>query len=101
MKTGAELIRLERLRQMTDEHFDNAHDDGHIAGQLSAAGASYAMAASAQIKFGRENMNDILAPSQWPWEPEWWKLEDDPVRTLVKAGALIAAEIDRLQRMKK
>ena len=34
----------------------------------------------------------------WPWSDKWWKPSDDPVRNLVKAGALLAAEIDRLQR---
>ena len=35
----------------------------------------------------------------WPWDMKWWKPSDeDPIRNLVKAGALIAAEIDRLQR---
>jgi hypothetical protein len=33
---------------------------------------------------------------RWPWEPEGWKPSDDPIRNLVKAGSLIAAEIDRL-----
>jgi hypothetical protein len=33
----------------------------------------------------------------WPWEWSFWKPRD-PVRNLVIAGALIAAEIDRLQR---
>jgi hypothetical protein len=35
----------------------------------------------------------------WPWEqPDWWKPSDNPIRNLEKAGALIAAEIDRLIR---
>ena len=34
----------------------------------------------------------------WPWDVSWWKPSDSPIRNLVKAGALIAAEIDRLQR---
>lgn len=35
----------------------------------------------------------------WPWEARFWKpCPDDRARELVKAGALIAAEIDRLQR---
>ena len=33
----------------------------------------------------------------WPWHRCWWKPSDDPIRNLVKAGALLAAEIDRLQ----
>jgi hypothetical protein len=35
----------------------------------------------------------------WPWDQDWWKPSPDPIRNLVKAGALIAAEIDRLQRL--
>ena len=38
-----------------------------------------------------------VVPRDWPWEPEAWK-PTYPVRDLVKAGALIAAEIDRLER---
>ena len=33
----------------------------------------------------------------WPWNVVWWKpTPDDRIRELAKAGALIAAEIDRL-----
>ena len=35
--------------------------------------------------------------NSWPWDFKWWKPSDDPVKDLIKAGALIAAEIDRLQ----
>jgi hypothetical protein len=36
----------------------------------------------------------------WPWSFEWWKPKDR-IRNLVRAGALIAAEIDRLQAMQE
>ena len=46
----------------------------------------------------------------WPWEFAWWKpavktrserkARESRIRELVKAGALIAAEIDRLQRLR-
>ncbi len=52
--------------------------------------------------YGRDQAGNAKLPSghQWPedWEAEAWKPSADPVRNLVKAGALIAAEIDRLQR---
>jgi len=39
-------------------------------------------------------------PFNWPWEDRFWKpTPNDRVRELVKAGALIAAEIDRVQRL--
>lgn len=97
MKKGIELIADERARQISSEGWTAAHDAGHTRGELSAAAASYAMAACGQVRYNRESMADITPPSQWPWEAEWWKLSDDPVRTLTKAGALIAAEIDRIQ----
>jgi hypothetical protein len=34
----------------------------------------------------------------WPWDESWWK-PGDRIRELAKAGALIAAEIDRLNRI--
>ena len=97
MKTGVELITNERVRQISVEGWSALHDAEHTRGELSAAAASYAMAASAQVLHGRETMTDIMPPSQWPWSVGWWKLSNDPIRTLTKAGALIAAEIDRLQ----
>lgn len=50
--------------------------------------------------FGRNEDGTVKPSSKWPssWHPEWWKPSNDPVRNLVKAGALIAAEIDRIQR---
>lgn len=39
----------------------------------------------------------IAEERQRPWDNEWWKPSpDDRKRELVKAGALIAAAIDRL-----
>lgn len=37
-------------------------------------------------------------PLNWPWKPECFKPTGDPIRDLTKAGALVAAEIDRLLR---
>jgi hypothetical protein len=49
--------------------------------------------------YGRNDDGSVRPPRfDWPWDASWWKPSNDPVRNLVKAGALIAAEIDRLQR---
>lgn len=90
MKTGIELIAAERERQITAEGWSAEHDDVHDTGELLDAGVCYAEAVQT---------NDKTLPIDWPWVAEWWKPTDDPVRNLVKAGALIAAEIDRLSRM--
>ena len=95
MKTGIELIAAERERQITAEGWTTAHDDEHTDGSLSEAADSYIQAAGTQMRGG---CGWHVEPQNWPWQSEWWKPSDDPVRNLVKAGALIAAEIDRLSR---
>lgn len=86
----------ERMRQKDDEGYDAAHDAQHDRGELAAAAASYAMAACGQVRFRRDDMSDIAPPSQWPWAASDWKLAGGPRRTLVKAGGLLLAEIERL-----
>lgn len=106
--TGAEQIQAERNRQMLDEHFDAAHDDEHARGELILASIGYAMEAIPQfipieVRVGVVTRveDDDTPPDWWPWEESWWKPSTDPVVNLVKAGALIAAEIDRIQRTRR
>lgn len=86
-------IAHERLRQVVLEGFSPAHDDGHDHGQLAAAAASYAFIASFDEFRGASS-----PPVIWPWAVEWWK-STTPRRDLVKAAALIVAEIERLDRL--
>lgn len=114
MFCGVDLIRLERERQIAQECWTPEHDDGHASGELALAAACYAagrrqthvrrMLNSAR---GMEDAGYIYdystaKPEQlsWPWEAKWYKPGKNRIRALVKAGALIAAEIDRLQRAK-
>lgn len=90
---GAYLIHQERLRQQQVEGWTPEHDDQHVGGELAAAADAYIFAALALVA-GKPIDKTVL----WPWADDWWKPSDDPIRNLVKAGALIAAEIDRLQR---
>jgi len=104
--SGVELISRERARQMSEEGWTPTHDDTHRNFELSKAGACYASAAMALSKFHRTFKAEELHPPMfdylsWPWETKWWRPVDDPIRNLVKAGALIAAEIDRLNRAKR
>ena len=96
--TGVELIREERLRQITEEGWTAEHDDTHDKGEMVQAAVCYAYAECLQaLGLKPENATNR---QRWPWAFIWWKPSLDPVRNLVKAGALIAAEIDRLQRKK-
>jgi len=87
MKSGVELITAERERQISEEGWTAEHDASHSDGELGMAAICYVL--------GRGNAT-IEGTYVWPWENRWWKPSRDPVRNLVKAGALIAAEIDRL-----
>lgn len=87
--SGIELIAAERQRQVQQEGWSIEHDAMHVEGELRDAAICYAMVCDPRAG---ENVLGI-----WPWETIWWKPSEDQVRNLVKAGALIAAEIDRLQ----
>lgn len=83
-------IAAERRRQIEAEGWTPEHDDEHEPRMLAAAGACYA------LHWLTEGNRPLL--SIWPWDSSWWKPSADPRRNLVKAGALIAAEIERLDR---
>lgn len=97
MKTGIHLISAERERQVSAEGWTPEHDDTHHTGELVNAAIAYADVAASQVVVG--GSGETYGPhDDWPWSLDWWKPSDDPLRNLVKAGALIAAEIDRLSR---
>lgn len=87
---GAAQIAAERRRQVHEEGWSASHDDAYTDGQLIDAAGCYTAAATGIDGLNVENL--------WPWDPAWWKPSEDPARNLVKAGALIAAELDRLRR---
>jgi hypothetical protein len=92
---GAEMIAAERQRQINAEGWTPEHDAHHRDEELATAAACYARRPSDRPLLG----GLLRLPPEWPWGAESWKPSpDDRVRELVKAGALIAAEIDRLQR---
>ena len=97
---GAQLIADERRRQIEGEGWTSEHDDAHLSAELTNAACAYAETAALQVYRDEEKPAIELAPDCWPWHTEWWKPSDDPVRNLVKAGALIAAEIDRILRLR-
>lgn len=100
-KNGAELIAAERERQITEEGWTPEHDDEHTDSELIGAAISYALESYSIGLLDDDDDDDHgFMPASWPWDAEWWKPSSDAIRNLVKAGALIAAEIDRLQRLK-
>lgn len=99
--TGVKQIAAERQRQLEEEGWTADHDDKHTKSQLTYASQSYLIMAIRVLYGPPDPRTKLTPPSFWPWENEWWKPSDDPIRNLVKAGALIAAEIDRLERAKE
>ena len=86
MKTGVELIAIERQEQIEKHGFDVTKDQGYSKGELIKA-ALFA-----------------INPNQFEW-PYYWMEEfrnkilakTTEIERLKVAGALIAAEIDRIQ----
>lgn len=96
--TGCAHILQERLRQIESEGWTPEHDDEHDGHEMARAAACYALAAAWFRDFSPAQLDASGTPEGWPWGDDWWKPSGDPIRNLVKAGALIAAEIDRLLR---
>jgi hypothetical protein len=100
MRKAIEDVIAERKRQIRVEGWTPAHDDTHTDGSLAQAAAAYALKARSDeahengVRIGKHGV-----PYLWPdsWNPSWWK-PTDRRRDLVKAAALIIAEIERIDR---
>jgi hypothetical protein len=105
-RDGVRLIAAERARQEAEEGWTAEHDDTHTQGEMAIAAACYAW----------PSPRPLFVKQAWPWDREWWKpaipgerigfpeehsadeIAAARIKDLVRAGALIAAEIDRLSR---
>lgn len=108
--TIIEEIAAERRRQIV-EGVTPEHDDKHEFGDIALAAAAYCCAGTARGRQGdisvgrlgkqvyiRGGWFDIVL-LLWPWETGWFK-PTTPRRNLIKAAALIVAEIERLDRVR-
>jgi hypothetical protein len=101
--TGAGAISKERDRHTKIEGWTPSHDDQHTEQSMPIAAACYALNGTpAQAVI----VNDDNDPEKnelwdaWPWSPKWDKREKHSrLHQLEIAGALIAAEWDRLKRI--
>ena len=82
-------IESERKRQNEQEGYDEDHDDEHDAGILADAGSCYAAFACEKKP---------KPPAWWPWDGRFWHPKN-PRKDLVRAAALIVAEIERHDRI--
>jgi hypothetical protein len=81
-------IEKERNRQIKEEGFDAEHDDSYRAGDLGMGAAAYIMSACTNEPF----------PEGWMWQLSSVYKRRVPTATLIKAAAMIVAEIERLDR---
>lgn len=96
-------VLAERQRQISTEGWDDIHDDMNDRSELAQAAACYALSGTpadeAVFIHGRwKDPRDLFWP--WSWDRSWWK-PTNRRRDLIKAGALILAEIERLDRAAK
>lgn len=104
-----EEIAAERRRQMEVEGWTPEHDDAHDMGELAQAGACYAYSGSGKNPDLRKTIErrDLTSATEMDkWVPRWWPFQwpadawkpKDKRRDLIRAAALIVAEIERLDR---
>jgi hypothetical protein len=86
MSKAVQDICDERERQVTQEGWTREHDDSHSSGEMADAAGCYCL-------FGESPH----VPGLWPWEESWWKPQEKR-RNLVRAAALIVAELERMDR---
>ncbi len=108
-------VATERARQIGAEGWTPEHDDQHDDGSLALAAALYA--APEPLRRVTVGPNGMTAIDPWPWVRRCWagreqagdpmmgrinegdgRLKHDRRRQIVIAGALIVAEIERLDR---
>lgn len=86
---AARDVLAERHRQTQQEGATPEHDDLYLEAELPRAAAAYALSAS--------GFSNAITLDFWPFSTDWWK-PTTPRRNLVKAAALILAEIERIDR---
>jgi hypothetical protein len=98
------LIRQERERQIK-KGFDYQHDDNEINEELARAASVYAMPQDLRqfdfFDFSKPQHRILnIQKKIWPYK-EAFNPSSDRVKELIKAAALIVAEIERIERFKK
>lgn len=88
-KPGIKLIAQERQRQIEVEGFTEQGDEEYDFNQLKDAAVAYLLAIKEPL---------FACDEYWPWDKEYFKPKDYK-SNLVRAGALIAAELDRIERL--
>lgn len=89
LNSAARDVIAERQRQVSAEGYSLHRDDLYVNGELAEAAATYANLAG----------KPTWMSTSWPWGQATFKPSADRRRDMVKAAALLLAEIERLDRV--
>ena len=103
MKKGIDLIAEERKRQIEVKGYDEQHDSEHKVSELIDAAMAYVDAARSDYMNETEGLHpevleqhyDSIKQLTWRWDDKSFK-PTTCLKDLIKAGAFVAAAIDRL-----
>jgi hypothetical protein len=99
--TGLDLIAKARQKQI-DKGYTPELDLDYYQEELAIAAMCYIKAGIATnysiacITYDGGYRKGEGTPQEWPWASEYWTPSNEAVENYAKAGALIAAELDRL-----
>lgn len=101
LSNAAEDVLNERSRQIGQENYSTEHDDGYQNNELVRAAGGYVDQVIRRSwvfsDYGQEAYQDDDDPEFWPWDEKHWKPKS-PREDLVRAAALLIAEIERIDR---
>ena len=95
-------VMEERQRQINQEFYSTENDDEYKQNELLRAAVCYAENVVRRgwvfdSNFGPDVYQEEEVPDLWPWDLDFWKPKN-PRRDLVRAAALLIAEIERIDR---
>lgn len=94
-------VLAERERQKNIKGYSTDHDDAYEQNELVRAASGYVDHVVGRSwvfeDFGPEAYQDDDAPEFWPWADGFWNPKS-PREDLVRATAILIAEIERLDR---
>lgn len=96
LTNAADSVLAERRRQIEAEGYSPAHDDEHVCDEIAALACFYAMPPGVREWSAPDGYGVTLGCAVRPcgWEAKTGDRRDE----LVKAGALVLAEIERIDR---
>lgn len=99
---AARDVLAERQRQINVEGYTPKQDDRNRPGDLASAAACYVLNAATWLRHPNASRADYVGLSpinwtNWPWDEEGWKPKNERI-DLIRAAALILAELERMDR---